>query len=302
MRYRLDIAYDGTDFCGWQRQFATPTASPALILPAASPDARAELRTVQALVEHAVREAVREPVTVVGASRTDSGVHALAQCAAFSTTDDRRGPADERLALAINARLPDDVVVTRCVPAHPRFDPIGHCAAKGYRYLLHNAHDKPLWNRRYVHHIVPPLDLDAMRDAAARLVGTHDFAAFAAAGHGRASTVRTVFACDAARLDERTIAIDISGDGFLWNMVRIVAGTLMHAGLGRLTPDDVSAALASRDRRLAGPTLPPTGLRLEWIRYPAGVEQPDADLPEPHSGRDEEQSQEHPPADTISTA
>lgn len=279
----LTIAYDGTDFCGWQKQHATATTPESLNLPpevpfgdadAAHGDARPELRTVQAIVERAVRETVREPVELIGASRTDSGVHAAAQCAAFTTTATRRGPADDRLCLAINARLPDDVAVTSCRPVHPRFDPIGHCEAKGYRYLVHTGPDKPLWNRRFVHHCHAAIDDDAVRAAAGLFVGTLDFAAFAAAGHGRRSTVRTVFGCDAARLDPHTLAIDISGDGFLYNMVRIVAGTLLQVGRGRMTPADVTEALASRDRRRAGPTLPPQGLRLEWTRYPAAAFNP----------------------------
>ncbi len=252
-RYALTIAYDGTDFNGWQKQAGESAST---------------LRTVQAIVERAVVESVREPIELIGASRTDSGVHALAQIATFSTTDDRRGPPDERLALAINSRLPEDVLVTSCRPAHESFHPMRHCIAKGYRYTVFASPDRPLWNRRYVHHVYVPLDASAMTDAARELVGEHDFAAFAAAGHGRASTIRTVHDCAVRSLDEHTIAIDVSGDGFLYNMVRIIAGTLVEVGKGRMTSAEVAAALESRDRRNAGPTLPPEGLRLEWIRYP----------------------------------
>lgn len=302
-RYSLTIAYDGTEFHGWQKQFrprgggardsdsnsggggvsggggdsggggGAEADSPRMLgasewdesLPDASP--REELRTVQSVVERAVRETVREPVDLKGASRTDAGVHALAQCGAFTCADDRRGPPDERLALALNARLPDDVVVLHAQRVHPEFDPIGHCVAKGYRYLVCASPVRPLWNRRYVHHVHVPLDVDAMRAGAERVVGTHDFSAFAAAGHGRRSTVRTVLSCHAARLDESTIAIDVSGDGFLYNMVRIIAGTLVDVGRGKTRPERVSEIIASRDRRNAGPTLPPKGLRLEWIRH-----------------------------------
>jgi tRNA pseudouridine38-40 synthase len=267
-RYALTIAYDGTDFNGWQKQSADAGA-----------DNSATLRTVQAVVERAVVESVREPVEILGASRTDSGVHALAQVAAFSTSDERRGPPDERLALAINSRLPDDVLVTACAPAHPEFHPIRHCVAKGYRYSVFASPDRPLWNRRYVHHVYVPLDVDAMSAAAARLVGVHDFAAFAAAGHGRASTIRSVHECVVRRADDSTIVIDVSGDGFLYNMVRIVAGTLVEVGKGRMSPEDVAGALESRDRRATGPTLPPEGLRLEWIRYPGEAFRPDGPPP-----------------------
>lgn len=295
----LTIAYDGTDFHGWQKQNAADPSGPDsdaaddahladLLAPTpagvALPGAAVALRTVQGVVERAVREVVREPVQLLGASRTDAGVHARMQVGAFTRFDpereeDRRGPPDDRLALAINSRLPDDVLVTECRRVNPRFDPIGHCEAKGYRYLLHTGPERPLWNRRYVHQSRTPLNETAMREGAALLIGEHDFAAFAAAGHGRLSTIRTVLSCEVSRLDEHTLAIDVSGTGFLWNMVRIIAGTLLEVGRGRRTPADVAAALASRDRRLAGPTLPPTGLCLMWIRYPEAVFDLEAQLP-----------------------
>ncbi|MBL0921439.1 MAG: tRNA pseudouridine(38-40) synthase TruA [Phycisphaerales bacterium] len=256
-RYALTIAYDGTDFNGWQKQAAESVD-----------EAAAELRSVQHVVERAVIETVREPIELLGASRTDSGVHALAQMGAFSTTDERRGPTDDRLALAINSRLPDDVLVRACVPANPKFHPVRPCVAKVYRYTLHTARDKPIWNRRFVHHVYVPLDEAPMREAAGAIAGRHDFAAFASAHHGRASTVRTVHACEVSRLDDDTLAIDVSGDGFLYNMVRIIAGTLVEVGKGKKAVEDVGRALESGDRRLAGPTMPAQGLRLEWIRYP----------------------------------
>ncbi len=194
---------------------------------------------------------------------------------------------------AINARLPEDVVVVGAEAVHGTFDPISDCVAKGYSYTLHVAHDRPLFDRRFVHHVWLPLDVDAMRWAAEKVVGEHDFAAFAKAGHGRESTVRTVFGCEvieesspprrvnaaaeqqnskvrdsAAEADwSRRVRIDVSGSGFLYNMVRIIAGTLVEVGRGRLTPEDVAAAIESQDRRRAGPTLPPHGLCLEWVRY-----------------------------------
>lgn len=339
----LTIAYDGTDFHGWQKQRSTAAAAqgdgddadwtddahlvealaspgggargaaPApraasLEPPPTPPQSRGEakangpaaaahaepLRTVQEVLERAVRESVREPAELIGASRTDSGVHARMQVAAFTRTDplreeDRVGPPDDRLALAINSRLPSDVLVTSCRRVHRHFDPIGHCEAKGYRYTLHTASERPIWNRRYAHHVWTPLNVGAMRDAAALLVGEHDFAAFAAAGHGRLSTVRAVHQCEVTRLDETTVAIDVSGAGFLWNMVRIIAGTLVEVGRGRRTAADVRKALESRDRRDAGPTLPPTGLCLMWIRYPEAVFDEGAELPMTRGRRRTEQ-------------
>lgn len=283
-RFRLTIAYDGTAFHGWQKQHA-PSES--------DPNTRVHLRTVQRVVEEAIREVIREPILLQGASRTDSGVHARCQTAAFTVPDwapDPEAPsatppvwvrlAPERLRLAINSRLPDDVTVLGLARTRDDFEPISDCVAKGYRYSLHAGLDRPLWDRAYVHHVRAPLDLARMQDAAARFVGEHDFAAFAAAGHGRLSTVRRVFSCEVtqhateaapqcpeASTPPQRFDIDISGSGFLHNMVRIIAGTIVEVGRGRMAPEQVDTALRSGDRRDAGPTLPPTGLCLMWMRY-----------------------------------
>lgn len=313
-RYKLTLAYDGTDFCGWQKQepFDPPVVgegSSALALSVigtihhdGEDRPRVQLRSVQQVVERAVREVVREPVQLVGASRTDAGVHALGQVAAFSCQPraEELAPASEeapgeprgigwplsrgadRLCRAINGRLPDDVQVLACEPVHHGFDPIRHPQSKGYSYaLLECPRDRhaprALWDRRYVHEVWERLDLDAMNAGAARVVGEHDFAAFAAAGHGRLSTIRTVFSCGVREQQPpagslpgqgRRLRIEVSGNGFLYNMVRIIAGTLVEVGRGRLTPDDVARAIDAKDRARAGPTLPPTGLCLEWIKYP----------------------------------
>lgn len=272
MRYRLTIAYDGTDFCGWQKQYRTDDTGLDAEAPDDEPSTRAQLRTVQGVVEAAVREVVADPgVMVVGASRTDAGVHARAQTAAFTTADDRRGPADDRLALAINSRLPPDILVRSCDPAGAGFDPIGDCLEKGYRYTVRTGLGRPLWDRRYVFH--SPLDLadEPMQAAAALLVGEHDFAGFTRINHGRESTVRTVTACTVIRTGSDTLRFDVAGTGFLYNMVRIIAGTLVEVGRGRLGPADVERALETGDRRAAGPTLPPEGLSLMWMRYPAPI-------------------------------
>ena len=312
MRYKLTIAYDGTDFCGWQKQeppepIATgeaiangaPTVSRAAFsettpqLPSQRPG-RLALRTVQAVVERAVRHVVRENIQLLGASRTDAGVHAQCQTAAFSCSprDDlppeQTGsgwPAErgtDRLMLAINGQLPEDVRIVRAEQVQHGFDPIGDTLAKGYRYTLVRAMQAPLWERRYVYHIQrrDALDTAAMAAAAAELVGTHDFAAFAAAGHGRLSTIRRVDHCAVSAVpladgSGERIELDISGNGFLWNMVRIIAGTLVDVGLRRRTAEHVRQALADQDRRKAGPTLGPQGLCLMWIEYPT-IEPPAA--------------------------
>jgi tRNA pseudouridine38-40 synthase len=258
-RFLATIAYDGTDFHGWQRQ--EPPGLPAL-------------RTVQGVLEQAVAVAIGTRVPVMGASRTDAGVHAIGQVAAF--TSDTRIPID-RLAMAINSRLPDDVRVRSAELSYPGFDPISDCVSKCYRYSMsHGDHgtDGPLlFERRHVWTTWYELDPQRMRDAAAALVGTHDFAAFAQVNHGRESTVRTIHGCTVLAPAPGRAIVEVAGNGFLYNMVRIIAGTLVEVGRGRIDASHVRHALQTGDRTVTGPTLPPNGLRLEWVRYgPAPTE------------------------------
>ncbi|MEM9166267.1 MAG: tRNA pseudouridine(38-40) synthase TruA [Planctomycetota bacterium] len=269
-RYKLTIAYDGTDYCGWQKQEPPDPDNPGQ---------RTTLPTVQGVVEEAVREVLREPgLVLAGASRTDSGVHALGQVAAFTSEPDGASgvgwPAargTERLVKALNAKLPRDVLVREAEVVDDAFEPIGGALEKEYTYTIVSGETRPLWDRRYVWHTWYELDIERMRAAAAHLVGEHDFAAFAQINHGRKSTVRTIFRCDIeiglSDGKERRFVVRVAGNGFLYNMVRIVAGTLMEVGRGKIEPGDIPAILASKDRRQAGATLPPTGLRLEWVRY-----------------------------------
>ena len=298
-RYKLTIAYDGTDFCGWQKQEPPEGGSVRPERVESRAGGRMILRTVQNTVEQAVREVVREEVKLVGASRTDAGVHAGGrfpdgsvggQVAAFTCSQsapEGRGWPEERgtepLLRAVNARLPDDVLVLDAAVVDDAFDPIADCVSKGYSYTIHVSQRRAMWDRRYVTHLWHELDVGRMREAAAALVGRHDFESFAAAGHGRQNTVRTIHACEVSEIasdpssplpiahcpspaDQR-IRIDVSGDGFLYNMVRIIAGTLVEVGRGKIEPGAIPDILDARDRRRAGQTLPPEGLRLEWIRY-----------------------------------
>jgi len=257
-RYKLTVAYEGTEFHGWQKQH---------------PPEREPLRTVQEVLERAVMEVVREPIALTGASRTDSGVHARGQIAAFTTTTTL--PL-EKVAVAINARLPDDVQVVRAVTIGPSFDPIADATSKGYRYSIFHGLPteirRPLFDRRLVTFVPAVLDADRMHEAAEHLVGTHEFDSLTRKNHGRESTRRTIFSCTATASTSHRIRIDVSGDGFLYNMVRIIAGTLVEVGRGRLEPDAINDIIARRDRTAAGPTMPPEGLCLMWIRY--GTEAP----------------------------
>jgi tRNA pseudouridine38-40 synthase len=252
-RYKLTIAYDGSDFHGWQHQ-QRPGEEP--------------LRTVQLVVEQAVRHVVREPIILMGASRTDSGVHARGQVAAF--TSDQEIPP-ERIVPAINSRLPDDVQIRAAEFASPEFDPIKDATSKWYRYRLkHGKRGRvrpPLFNRKLVTFVQRVLDAERMQRAAQHLVGTHDFASLSKRDHGRETTIRTIHRCSVTATSRHRLHIDVEGDGFLYNMVRIIAGTLVEIGYGKRDADDIPAILEARDRDAAGPTLPPNGLCLMCIHY-----------------------------------
>jgi tRNA pseudouridine38-40 synthase len=196
-------------------------------------------------------------------------VHALGQVAQFDAAT--RIPV-ERLALAINSRLGPEVEILSADFADPGFEAIGGARSKQYRYRIFNAIRRPLHMRNYVYHCWWPLDIDRMNDAARRIVGTHDFQGLASAKHDRETTIRTVHECHVERQptvfdDAQEIHIVIQGGGFLYNMVRIVAGTLIEVGRGAMDPGRLDEILSTADRRLAGPTLGPEGLWLEWIRY-----------------------------------
>lgn len=248
-RYKLTIAYDGTDFHGWQKQESQGEPQ--------------TLRTVAGVVESTLIRVMGQPINLVGASRTDAGVHAMGQVAQFDAAT--RIPI-ERMAEAINSRLPVDVEVRKAEYAPDDFQAISGAKSKQYRYRIFNSTHRPLGLRNMVWHCWWDLNVEKMADAARRFIGTHDFAGFTAANHGRLSTVRTVFDCRIERAGDE-VHLVISGGGFLYNMVRIIAGTVVEVGRGRFEPDVVDKVLASGNRREAGTTLPPQGLCLEWIRY-----------------------------------
>ena len=259
-RYRLTVAYDGTHFHGWQKQ---------------EPPGEEPLRTAQGELELAVRAAVREPVEVRGASRTDAGVHAEGQVAAF-TTSLELDPF--RMRRAVESRVPEDLAVRAAVLTTDDFDPISMAVEKEYRYTIaHGRKDdapRPIFDRQFVSQSPESLDAVRMHEAAQHLIGKHDFSSFARLHHGRDSSVRTVTSCRVTTIAPHRIAIDVRGTGFLYNMVRIISGTLMDVGRGRTDPDELPGILAAQERRAAGPTLPPSGLCLRWIRY-AGDPHPD---------------------------
>ena len=253
MRYRMIVAYDGTDFHGWQKQV--------------HPDRR-YLRTVQDVLEKAVVKVMRQPIILTGASRTDSGVHARGQVVTFDATNEI--PPD-KLILGFNSWLPDDVQVRAVDVVHNKFNPINHCTSKGYTYSLahgcSNPLRKPLFDRHFHAFTAYKLDIEKMQEAAKHFLGEHDFAGFTKLNHGRKTTVRRIDTCEVCKTEEWKITINIAGAGFLWNMVRIIAGTLLEVGRGYTSPDAIPEIIASCDRRRAGKTMPAQGLSLEWVAF-----------------------------------
>lgn len=256
LRVALLIAYDGTDFAGFQSQ--------------------ANGRAVQDVLETVLADLYGTPLRLRGASRTDAGVHAKGQVASFDLATEAlagRIPID-RLPLALGARLPPDVAVLAARPASDRFDP-RRALEKTYRYrLLARAAPCPL-RRGQVWHLDRPIDLAAMQEAARDAVGCHDFSAFAAAGTRVQSRVRTVrvLAVQAGADDE--VWIDITADGFLYHMARNLVGTLVQIGRRRRSRGEgITALLAGRSRAQAGATAPPQGLCLQEVRYSDDLEEP----------------------------
>ncbi len=246
---RLLLAYDGTAYQGFGIQPAAPT--------------------IQGVLERALAETLAEPVRVTAGGRTDSGVHAQGQVVSLRTTSRLAVDAVRR---ATNARLPDDILVRDVAEAPEGFDARRSALWRRYRYTLWREAEPNLWWRRYSYHLAAPLDLPAMRRASRRLLGRHDFAAFAthrSQASRSASTVRTVYRV-AWRRDGGFWHCEVVADAFLRHMVRSIVGTLLMVGRGEIDPPAVSAILRRGDRRLAGPTVPAHGLTLMEIAYPPG--------------------------------
>lgn len=243
-RIRLVVAYDGTDYCGWQIQ---PNGI-----------------TIEEVLNTTLKKLTGEDTHVIGASRTDSGVHALGNVAVFDT-DSPIPP--ERMAYALNRKLPEDIVIVKSdeVPPnwHPRYQ---DRVSKTYEYHIYNAPVPDPMKRRYSTFVSFPMDADKMREGAAYLTGEHDFASFCNIRTNVENTVRTI---DEIVIENSgsDITIRVTGNGFLYNMVRIIAGTLIRVGRGFYTPGKVKEILEARQRTEAGVTAPPEGLTLVRISY-----------------------------------
>lgn len=251
---KLTIEYDGTNYHGWQSQ--------------------TNAVTVQYVVKRAIESLTGEDCDLVGSSRTDVGVHALGQVANFHTNS---GIPGEKFAYALNNLLPEDIVIRESEDVSPDFHARFSSKGKKYRYLIYNSR-KPsalLRNRAALVHL--PLDIEAMQKALPYFLGRHDFSAFRASGSDTKTSERTITGISISEnsnalpgpcsKDSKLIELEVSGDGFLYNMVRIIAGTLIYVGNGKIKYDDIPAIIESRDRRRAGQTAPAHGLYLVEVYF-----------------------------------
>ena len=242
-RVKLIVAYDGTNYCGWQVQ---PNGI-----------------TIEQVLNENLSKLLGEEITVTGASRTDSGVHSMGNVAIFDT--DTRMPAD-KISFALNQRLPADIVVQDSCEVPPDWHPRYQVSRKTYEYrILNRTFRMP--NRRldtyFYHH---KLDVDKMREATSYLIGRHDFASFCGSGAQVKTTIRTVTGIEVFREGDM-VTIRVSGTGFLYNMVRIISGTLIEIGNGQYPPERMQKILDAKDRSAAGPTAPAQGLTLMGIQF-----------------------------------
>ena len=242
--YKLTVCYDGTRYKGWQKQGNTAL-------------------TIQGKLEEQLSRLIGEPIELAGCGRTDGGVHARAQVCSFHTSQ----PIDCGTLLAkLRETLPEDIGAVSAEEAPPRFHARLSCTEKTYVYRIWNSTAPDVFERRYRLSVPEALDLSAMERAAAYLCGEHDFAAFCAARPGKKSTVRNLKSIQLKR-DGDELRLVFSGDGFLYNMVRILTGTLLDVGKGLRSPEQIPVILESRDRSLAGPTAPAKGLILWEVCY-----------------------------------
>ena len=242
-RIKLTVAYDGTAYCGWQVQ---PNGI-----------------TIEQVLNETLSSFFKEDIRVIGASRTDSGVHALGAVCVFDFNHTM--PAN-KVAFAVNAYLPDDIVVQESVEVSLDFHPRFGAKEKTYIYKILNR-TMPLPNERYdTHFYYYPLDIAQMQKAAKYLEGEHDFTSFASPHYTAKTTIRTIYECAVTKTDD-IITIKVRGNGFLYNMVRIIAGTLIEVGGGRMDAEAIPDILLAKDRTLAGPTAPAKGLTLYSTKY-----------------------------------
>lgn len=242
-RVMLEVAYDGTKYSGWQIQQNS--------------------ETVAGVLTKELKRLLGEDILLIGASRTDAGVHAMGNICVFDTESEIPG---EKFCYALNHSLPEDIVIQRSCEVPSDFHPRKIKCKKTYEYRIWNADHIQPFNRKYTYFVYKKLDVEKMKEAAGYITGTHDFTAFCSIHTVIPDHVRTIYEAEVFK-EGNLITFRITGNGFLYNMVRIIAGTLVQVGLGEKTPESIKDILASEDRSNAGPTAPALGLMLMRIDY-----------------------------------
>ena len=241
---KLTIEYDGKDFNGWQRQ--------------------PNKLNIQGTIEQAIEQITGEQIELFASGRTDSGVHALGQVANFKTNS--KIPID-KIAIAINSNLKKSIVIKNAEEVNEAFHSRLNCKRKTYRYIINNTVNGTAIYRNLETHIPMKLDINKMKEAISYFEGEHDFKAFKASGTSSKSSVRTIYRAEIIEKEDNRIWIELTGNGFLYNMVRIIAGTLVDVGIGKIQPEDIPNIIKSQKRENAGKTLPPHGLYLVKVEY-----------------------------------
>jgi tRNA pseudouridine38-40 synthase len=243
-KIKLKIEYDGTNYHGWQIQ--------------------KNANTVQETIEKATSKLLGDDVKIVGCSRTDVGVHAYGQVAHFLTNSSIPG---DKFSYAVNNLLPEDIVIKKSEEVSEEFHSRYCAKGKKYRYLICNEAHASAIMRNKSYHVRPQLDFEKMQRAAQYFSGRHDFAAFQATGGQVRSTIREIYSINIFKTEDNLITIEVSGNGFLYNMVRIIAGTLIYVGMGKIAASEIPQIIESLDRTRAGKTAPAEGLYLMEIYY-----------------------------------
>lgn len=244
----LTVAYDGTNYHGWQFQPG--------------------VKTIEGELNYHLSDLCKSEITVIGASRTDTGVHALGNIAVFDIDTSLVKIPPQKFAYALNQKLPEDIKIRNSRVVSDDFHPRKVPTVKTYRYQIINEEFPNPMERFYNHYTYVPLNPDLMKKAAIYFIGEHDFASFCAAGSTAETTVRRILDIS-VRKEENKIIIEVKGNGFLYNMVRIIAGTLIEVGKGKINPEAVKEIIEAKDRRKAGPTAPARGLTL--VEYDFGI-------------------------------
>ena len=240
---KLTIEYDGKDFNGWQKQ--------------------PNKLNIQGEIERAIFSVTNETVTLNASGRTDAGVHSLGQVANFKTSS---SIPIEKMAIAINSKLKKSIVIKKAEEEEEGFHARYNCKEKTYMYTINNSVNGSALNRFFEYHIPIKLDVEKMKTAAKFFEGEHDFKGFKASGTSSKSSIRKIYKAEVKQKDDK-ILIELTGNGFLYNMVRIIAGTLVDVGLGKINPQDIPDIINSKDRNRAGKTLPAHGLCLMKVKY-----------------------------------